>query len=287
MTRGFLLIHAFALAFVSDLVDARKEEKNDSPRTNLSHPCSRTISQRVRKQFEKEIIKPNKLSGHAWPEGCPFNPAEALFAAHEKSKSKSRKGSHGGGGQHWSCGFCAKQFISEHYLDLHIERKHMNETHGEKVCLADYCEMFEVCGEPTFSRRSKRGEEEKCNSTSLLKVRHLCEDAMHACFPLVEPANRQMYAKLSKDWCRVLDCNIREERKKDDERVPVLVLLILIIFLGFIVFGGMVCCVDFSDDIFLYLQDCRLLPTGTAGKFAKAKEETQKRMGMVDRTKAI
>jgi hypothetical protein len=284
MPRVYLLSHAIVFAFVLDLAST-KEDKKSPPRTELSHPCSRTMSQRVRKQFDKDIVKPNKLTGHVWPDDCPLDPTKALFTAHEKSKS--RKGSHGGGGQHWTCAFDSKQFISEHYLDLHLERKFMNETRGETVCLADYCEIFEACGEPAFSRRSRRGEEEKCNSTALLRARHLCEDALHACFPLSEPGNRQLYAKLSKDWCRVLDCTIREERRKEDERVPVIVLLILIIFLGFIVFGSMVCCVDFSDDIVTYLQDCGLLPSGSAGKFAKMKENTQRNMGMVDRTKAI
>lgn len=264
---------------------ASDRDKNNPPRTNLSHPCSRPISRLVRKQLEKEILQPATREGHVqWPSGCPFEPGRELFANHEQQKSRKPRG-----GSSWSCGICGKTFINEHYLDLHLEHKHSNETGEEKFCLADYCEIFEVCEEERRRRPYRRGDEDKCNATQLARARHLCDDALMKCFPLDQPASRKLHAQMSRHFCQVLDCTVREERRKEEELslVPVAVLLILIVFIGFLVFGIIVCCVDYSDDIVLFLKESGLLSAGFARKIFKAREETQKKIGMVDRTKAI
>merc|ERR1712070_561160 len=111
------------------------------------------------------------------------------------------------------------------------------------------------------------------------KARKLCDEAMMKCFPLDGPITRKLHAQLSRHWCQVLDCAVREERRKEEEssHVPVAVLLILIVFVGFLVFGIIVCCVDYSDDIVLFLKDSGLLSAGFARKIFKAREQTQKK----------
>merc|ERR1712070_1278760 len=121
------------------------------------------------------------------------------------------------------------------------------------------------------------------------KARKLCDEAMMKCFPLDGPITRKLHAQMSRHWCQVLDCAIREERRKEEEsaHVPVAVLLILIAFVGFLVFGIIVCCVDYSDEIIVSLQQSGIMSAESAKKLFKKKEEAQKKVGMVDRTKAI
>merc|ERR1712007_99601 len=97
--------------------------------------------------------------------------------------------------------------------------------------------MGEVCEEKR--RRPRYREEEKCNVTQLAKARKLCDVAMLKCFPLDDPVGRKLHAQMSRHWCQVLDCVVREERRKEEEMslVPVVVLLIMIVFIGFLVFA--------------------------------------------------
>jgi len=255
------------------------------PRTEPQHQCSRSVSRAVRKVLDKEVLKlATKAGMSTWPEGCPLDPAKDLYAGHEKQKSRRSPGSPG---ISWTCGICGKAFKNEHYLDLHFENKHMNETPAEPVCLADYCEAFEVChGEQRWKPRYNK--DGACDDKALAKARHLCEDAMVNCFPLDKPESRLLHAQLSRHWCQVLDCRIREEKKKENDStlIPVIVLMILIVLIGFIVFSIVVCCVDYSDDVIQFLVDSKLASTGFAKGLVKARETTKQAVGQ-DRTKRI
>lgn len=159
-----------------------------------------------------------------------------------------------------------------------MENKHMNDTPSAPVCLADYCEMFEVCATDTkFKRR-----ESKCNNETLSKAKRKCEDALSKCFPLGQEASRRMHAKLSRHYCHVIDCGIREERRRESEEaiMPVIVLLILVILICFVVFSVVVCCVDYSDDIFAFLVESGIMSTAWVKRFMRAREQTRQAVGM-------
>jgi transposase-like protein len=49
---------------------------------------------------------------------CPLAPTADRYHIHEDTKRRS--------GSSWQCGHCAKQFVSESYLDRHLDAKHMN-----------------------------------------------------------------------------------------------------------------------------------------------------------------
>lgn len=255
------------------------------PRTEMSHPCSRVVSRHVRKSMEKEIFRvAQKQGADRWPRGCPLDPARDLWARHEKQKTRKR-----GSGTLWTCGLCGKVFKSEHYLDLHMERKHMNETPRGGVCLADYCELFEVCGgDARYRRRREKEEGTDCNNATMVEARHRCEEAMTKCFPLENEVSRKLNAKFSKQYCRVLDCRIRAEQKKEhhSDLMPVIVLLILITLVGFIVFSLVVCCVDYSDDIFKFLVESGLASSDWVRGVTQRREQVRQVAGF-DRTKCI
>jgi len=272
------------LLHVAQLSDGVKKLETP-PRTELSHPCSRVISRQVRKQLEKEILRPASRAGHKqWPEGCPLDPVNDLYGEHEKQKQRKRGSSPG---TTWTCGICARTFKSEHYLDLHMERNHMNVTPHGGTCLAHYCELFEVCHEQRYPRMVDR-KKRVCDNVTMLTARRRCEDAMAKCFPLSGDVSRKLHAQFSKHWCQVLDCRIREEKWKEEieDLMPLIVILILIVLVVFVVFSLMVCCVDSSDEIAQFLVESRLASIGMVRNFLKAREKARVAVGQV-RTKGV
>jgi len=235
--------------------------------------------------LEKEILKPAAKAGaDRWPAGCPLDPARDLWATHEKQKSRKR-----GSNNIWTCGICGKTFKTEHYLDLHMERKHMNYTPPAGVCLADYCEVFDACQhDPTKYRRRKELEELVCDNATMDKHRHNCEAAITKCFPLSEEAPRKLNAQFTRQFCRMIDCGIREQQRKEHhmELMPVVVILILIALVCFMVFSITVCCVDYSDDIFQFMVDSGIASSSFVKKLRQTRDNTRQNIGM-DRTKCI
>eukprot|EP00930_Biecheleria_cincta_P021340 TRINITY_DN15841_c0_g1_i1.p1 TRINITY_DN15841_c0_g1~~TRINITY_DN15841_c0_g1_i1.p1 ORF type:complete len:297 (+),score=52.45 TRINITY_DN15841_c0_g1_i1:261-1151(+) len=272
----------------ASLATGHSGKKETVPRTELSHPCSRTISRNVRKQVQKEVLKPSEKAGiTSWPFGCPLDPARDLFGDHEKQKSRKR-----GTTTQWVCGYCQKVFKNEHYLDMHMERKHMSQTPANGVCLADYCEIFDSCyGD--LRRPPRRSSENSqapppCSNETMAKERKRCGDSLTKCLPLEQDAARQLHAKLSKHFCQTLDCRIRAEQHRDQhaEMMPVIVILILVVLCGFVIFSLVVCCVDYSDDILNFLVESKVLSPDTRKQVTKARETTRKQIG-IDRTKGI
>uniref|UniRef100_A0A7S4RK22 C2H2-type domain-containing protein n=1 Tax=Alexandrium monilatum TaxID=311494 RepID=A0A7S4RK22_9DINO len=256
------------------------------PRTELTHGCSRPISRNVRTLLESEVLKPAVRAGlEGWPARCPLDPARDLYGQHEKQKQRARVS----GDLLWKCGICGKAFRNEHYLDLHLERRHMNATPAGGVCLADYCEVFEACfSDQKFRRRSHQAGQAACNHTILAGAKRRCNEAMTRCFPLQQEASRKLHAQLSRHWCQVLDCKIREERQREHhtDPMPVVVLIILIALVCFVVFFVVVCCVDYSDDILRFLLDSRVASAESVRSLFKARERARETIGM-DRIKCI
>mmetsp|Transcript_26695 Transcript_26695/g.48954 ORF Transcript_26695/g.48954 Transcript_26695/m.48954 type:complete len:284 (-) Transcript_26695:73-924(-) len=259
--------------------------KEASPqRTEMSHPCNRVLSRTVRKSLEKEILRLSAKAGiESWPEGCPLDPKLDLYGPHEKQKQRKRPGSTPA---QWTCGYCGKIFKSEHYLDLHMEHRHMNETPSNGACLADYCEVFELCD---TGPRTRRGKEEDCDPAALSSARLLCEDALMKCFPLDNPQSRKVHAQLSKHFCQTMDCRIRAEKKREHDMVmvPVIVLLIFVLLVCFLVFSAVVCCVDYSDDILLWMKDSGFASAGCIRRLVKGRETVRANVGLSERTKNI
>jgi len=223
----------------------------EPPRTELSHPCSRQVSRWVKVQIEKELLSSANRSGvQLWPDACPFDTSQDIYAAQERSKKRGP----------WICGVCGKTFVNDHYLDLHLERRHADMLPSGGVCLADYCESFGACEDDPASsqRRSKRRQKPDCNTRGLHeidKARDKCDSAMERCFPLDNEETRRLFAQNSKRWCLLaLDCKVRQERWEQfqGEALPLDVLLIFIGLACSFVFCIMVCFVDYFDDIVEY-----------------------------------
>lgn len=225
-------------------IASARAAKDGVPRTELTHKCSRGISRAVRKVLEKEVLQPAERAGlEEWPKDCVFDPSMDLYGQHERQKSQDRRAP----GKPWICGYTGKAFKSEHYLDLHLERRFMNETPPDGVCLADYCEVFEVCHGETWRPRRHRPSE--CNQEELLRVRHLCENALNKCLPLDQEATRSLHGELSRQYCQGLDCRIREERRRarEAEDIPTVVYIIMVMLVGLMVFTVVLGCIHAGD----------------------------------------
>eukprot|EP00928_Gymnodinium_smaydae_P055163 TRINITY_DN3875_c0_g3_i1.p2 TRINITY_DN3875_c0_g3~~TRINITY_DN3875_c0_g3_i1.p2 ORF type:complete len:401 (-),score=83.88 TRINITY_DN3875_c0_g3_i1:33-1235(-) len=290
-----MLTRLFVLGSVAPrpaLAAPRKEDK--PPRTELSHRCSRAISRATRKEIENEVIKPaTKVGVLTWPKGCRLDPALDMYAYQEKQKQKKR-GSGTPQTSHsstWTCGICGKQFKNEHYLDLHMERRHMNTTPRDAVCVADYCEAFDTCNKVDVDRpvgRSAKKPTTPCNQTQLLELREQCHETLAGCLSLTEAEPRLLHAKLSRHFCQSLDCDIRSEKLKEqqNEPMPAVVIMILILLAFFVCFFIMVCCVDYSDEIVQWLVETGFSSRSSAKQMVKSREAARKAAGL-DRTKCI
>ncbi|KAF4727640.1 hypothetical protein FOZ63_016167, partial [Perkinsus olseni] len=85
----------------------------------FQHRCNRGISRTVRK-----ILDRNVLPGLPEPlQTCVLSPGNDIWSPHEQAKVWNRAKQ---SAATWQCGVCGKVFKSEHYLDLHMESKHMD-----------------------------------------------------------------------------------------------------------------------------------------------------------------
>lgn len=271
-------------------IASRPPQKIGAPRTELSHPCSRAVSRWVRRALDREVLRASKQAGiTSLPPSCPWSSSRDLFGRHELAKRKQGHSSLGhskAGSGTWTCDLCGKVFKNEHYLDLHLERRHMNETPKDGICLADYCEVFEVCN---GDMRHHAGKEIPCDDTMLAVQRVRCETALKACFPLdQDQVSRRLHAQWSRQFCHSMNCTFREERKREHESVmmPVIVLILLIVMLGCMIFFVMVGCVDKSDDILQILQNAGIASVNFSRRFRRVRDQARAQAGL-DRTRAV
>jgi len=282
-------------------------KKSDVPRAPLKNKCSRPASRRVRQKLETELLtKAAQVGQTTWPLGCRLDPAKDLWKNHDDHTIKKR-----GPIAPFTCGFCGKVFKTHYYLDLHMERNHMNETPPDGICLAEYCHLFDVCEKPeeseTFKvqkksatlqesakyhyKKHKKHRKHKflktCNNATMDKAKKLCYDTMYKCLPFENEATRQLSGEFSRHFCSTLDCELRAEHLFDDsEPLPVLVHLLWMLAFSGIAFAIVVSIVRNSEEIIAFLSRYRLASPTTIKKITKTTERAREQLGM-DVTKYV
>eukprot|EP00933_Yihiella_yeosuensis_P076470 TRINITY_DN86259_c0_g1_i1.p1 TRINITY_DN86259_c0_g1~~TRINITY_DN86259_c0_g1_i1.p1 ORF type:complete len:279 (+),score=44.85 TRINITY_DN86259_c0_g1_i1:45-839(+) len=192
------------------------------------HPsCSVSVSRSVRKRIHEEVLRPSSEAGlassHQWPDGCPFDPSADVFAQKEKNKTRS-----------------------------------------PGICLADYCDVFEVCEDDTRNQKTS-GELDQCDSNLMEQARRRCNLAMSRCFPLHtnHKVTRMLHAHYSRQWCQVLDCDIRAEKHRQHigglQSLP-RVLGVVVILSGTI-FAAMIFLFQGGDELLQLLLELGIIPS--------------------------
>eukprot|EP00611_Tribonema_gayanum_P025713 TRINITY_DN5939_c0_g1_i1.p1 TRINITY_DN5939_c0_g1~~TRINITY_DN5939_c0_g1_i1.p1 ORF type:complete len:185 (-),score=26.44 TRINITY_DN5939_c0_g1_i1:78-632(-) len=92
----------------------------------------------------------------------------------------------------WRCPYCSKIFVSELYLDKHLDTKHPEEAPTYGRCLADLCPVF-GCDAPT------------CAAATLTAHRRRCRDVMAQCYP--QQASPRLHDALARRYCNAFTCD--------------------------------------------------------------------------------
>lgn len=263
-----------ALLTLAPIAVARTSSGSRSP---LEHPCSRNVGREVRKMVDEEFIrlplKQNGIRNYVLPDACPFKEESNIWYYHEIQKKRKRLG----GQATWECGICGKKFKSEHYLDLHMEKKHMDKAIG-KVCLADYCELFNLCVD---SRGLRRGKNDKCDEAAQSRARKLCDEALTLCFPLASPA-KLINIELRRNVCAMMSCEVKEHHnlQQSASLVGTFPLMLGLFFIAGVMFLCVMCCVDYSEDIVHALVSSRLASVGFLRNFIRTRNRVQTAVGV-------
>eukprot|EP00929_Paragymnodinium_shiwhaense_P108139 TRINITY_DN7445_c0_g1_i2.p1 TRINITY_DN7445_c0_g1~~TRINITY_DN7445_c0_g1_i2.p1 ORF type:complete len:275 (+),score=33.05 TRINITY_DN7445_c0_g1_i2:68-826(+) len=168
----------------ADFLEAHPAEAELLPELQLTRTCSRTVSARVRQRLQEEVWQ--SMADGDWQAGCPFDPSRDLYG-----KIGAQR----------------------------VANKSMSEWDG--VCLADYCDIFDVCEEAAPKSAN-------CEPAEIAIVKRRCETAVSSCFPLSgSELSRRLHTRMSQQRCRVLDCRFRDETLdlSSESAVPAAVIL--------------------------------------------------------------
>jgi hypothetical protein len=165
-----------------------------SSKNNNNNPmCSRRLSRQVNKFLHEQVLpllfgSNNDGADHManLPEECMLNTKSHMYYYQELNKSV--------GYDTHNCGYCKKKFVSEYYLDRHMDNKH-----GDKIptdsyhCLADLAPIFGIpsnAGVETSSSVSDRDVYvasfgtfgDKCDVNVIEKLGYKCTALARSCF---------------------------------------------------------------------------------------------------------
>ncbi|CAM9761043.1 unnamed protein product [Chrysoparadoxa australica] len=134
--------------------------------------CSRELSRQVATAAQQAILDVPGVEESNLPSSCPLRLSSQLYADQEDNKANVRLGT-------WECKYCGKNFVSEKYIDRHMDNKHTDKLqHAEHVdlCLADLCDVF-GCS------LGADGEGASSDFVGLERVRYHCRSLLLRCFP--------------------------------------------------------------------------------------------------------
>lgn len=164
--------------------------------------CHRHRSREARHKVA-ELLRELSLHGGKLSESCPLFPGNDQLLVQEKKKMKVMH-------RQWQCGECGKMFRSEHYLDLHFERKHQDMLlPNATACLGDYCDMLRCPSWIAEVKRSPHHGDGVCNEHELDGRRHFCQHVMHDCLAGASADDDALFERLDTKYCQVMSCEGR------------------------------------------------------------------------------
>jgi hypothetical protein len=110
--------------------------------SSLLDACDRTRSREARASLQRILWYPLKNRGIVLGPSCPLSADADILRAQEEAKVKLKE-------THLRCALCGKEFLSEHFLDKHLARKHASVHYvGEsasRICFANLCGVAVPC----------------------------------------------------------------------------------------------------------------------------------------------
>ena len=175
--------------------------------------CSRERSRHARGVLDDFFHPVADRNRFRLPPNCPFDRSKDMYLEHEKHKEVVRR-------TQYKSLYSDKTFYSEHYVDKHMDNRHMDKVPpGADVCLADYCEVLRCDEHQAWKHPELRktigssASRARCSEEKMRGVRHFCEVLMSRCFPTsgVDDGGAVTAARLreyfTRHHCDMLTCD--------------------------------------------------------------------------------
>lgn len=102
----------------------------------FSHDCSRMISRKIRNYINNDLYSNLKINKEMLLDQCPLHSSLDIYQEQESHIHMNDNG-------YYQCSYCNKRFISQYYIDRHLDNYHNDKIlTNSTVCLADYCPIF-------------------------------------------------------------------------------------------------------------------------------------------------
>jgi len=147
--------------------------------------CPRDNSRRVRSFFLSDVFPVLNTKAADLPSSCPLHPEYDKYRVHEDHKYLDHN-------NEWKCKYCNKRFVSEKYIDRHLDNVHSHLIPANAtVCLSDYSKMlgFQPIQEERFltgrvspaenaynKLKKSFGAMEKCSPSEVKQLIQQCRD---------------------------------------------------------------------------------------------------------------
>ena len=196
-------------------VSAASDQAGVPVRTAGGNPpaCSRERSRHARGVLDDFFHPVADRNRFRLPPNCPFDRSKDMYLEHEKHKEVVRR-------TQYKSLYSDKTFYSEHYVDKHMDNRHMDKVPpGADVCLADYCEVLRCDEHQAWKHPELRktigssASRARCSEEKMRGVRHFCEVLMSRCFPTsgVDDGGAVTAARLreyfTRHHCDMLTCD--------------------------------------------------------------------------------
>ena len=143
---------------------------------------------------------------------CPLDTSRDVFGTQERAKERVRSG-------YWRCALCGKAFVSEEYIDMHMDNRHadalLKPGAGEPPaqCMAELCDMlhcdtFEAQATNTHFEGLSAALSAGCDARDAARRAEECARAATACFPPTSgPASVHLKRTFEHEVCRMHTCD--------------------------------------------------------------------------------
>ena len=166
------------------------------------HECDRVAAREARKAARELVLNVARSRGVEIAHSCPLHSDHDRVLPHEQRKRALNK-------YQWKCNECGKVFKSEHYIDMHMARRHAALLSANAtVCLGDFCDVLRC---PSWLS-GLRGSPHQCQESVLLARRHFCQHMLHDC--LVDEssaAGHLLFESLDEVLCKPFNCETRAQ----------------------------------------------------------------------------